>query len=255
MILFAALAGVLGLLIGSFLNVVIWRVPRGESIVRPASRCPGCGTPIAPRDNVPVVSWLLLRGRCRHCGEPISARYPAVELGTGLLFAALALRFGPEAELPAYLYLGAVCVALAAIDVDLHRLPDALTLPSYPVLALLLGVAAVVEGDTGRWLQALAAGAAMFAVYFLLVLAAPKGMGFGDVKLSGVLGIALGWLGWDVWAVGLVSSFLVGGLFGVVLLALGAGRKAKVPFGPFMVAGALLAVFAGEAVADIWLGV
>lgn len=255
MILFAALAGVLGLIIGSFLNVVIWRVPRGESIVSPASRCPGCGTPIAPRDNVPVLSWLLLRGRCRHCGEPISPRYPAVELGTGLLFAALALRFGPEPELPAYLYLGAVCVALAAIDIDLHRLPDALTLPSYAVLGVLLGVAALVDGDLDPWLRALLGGVAMFAVYFALVLAAPKGMGLGDVKLSGVLGLALGWLGWDVWAVGLISGFILGGLFGVVLLALGAGRKAKVPFGPFMVAGALLAVFAGNPIADAWLQV
>ena len=255
MILFTLLAGVLGLLIGSFLNVVIWRVPRGESIVRPPSHCPGCDTPIAPRDNVPVLSWLVLRGRCRRCGEPISARYPAVELGTGLLFAALALRFGPEPELPAYLYLGAVCVALAAIDVDLHRLPDALTLPSYAVLAVLLGAAALVDGDPGPWVRALLGGAAMFGVYFALVLAAPKGMGLGDVKLSGVLGTALGRLGWDVWAVGLISGFLLGGLFGVVLLLLGAGRKAKVPFGPFMIAGALVAIFWGKAVADVWLRV
>src|SRR5213078_1435757 len=116
-----------------FLNVVIWRVPRGESVVRPRSHCPRCGAPITPRDDVPVVSWLLLRGRCRHCSEPISVRYPLVELATGALFVAMALRFGPHVELIAYLYLAAVGVALAMIDFDHKRLPDVLTLPSYPV--------------------------------------------------------------------------------------------------------------------------
>src|SRR3954466_8810346 len=133
------LVGLLGLVIGSFLNVVIWRVPRGQSVVRPPSHCPGGAAPIAPRDNIPVVSWLVLRGRCRHCGNPISKRYPAVELATGALCADLAAWFGPSAELPAYLYLAAVVVALTLIDPDLQRLPDALTLPSDPVGLVLLG--------------------------------------------------------------------------------------------------------------------
>src|SRR3954471_3027444 len=119
--------GLFGLLIGSFLNVVIWRVPRGESIVRPSSHCPGCDQPIAPLDNIPVVSWLILRGRCRHCGTRISPRYPAVELATGALFAAFAAKFGADAVLPAFLYLAAVGVALAMIDFDHKRLPDVLT--------------------------------------------------------------------------------------------------------------------------------
>ena len=122
--------GCFGLLVGSFLNVVIWRVPRGESVVRPRSRCPACDAPIRERDNVPLVSWLLLRGRCRSCGEPISVRYPLVELGTGVLFAMLAWKVGTHAALPAFLYLGAVGLALAVIDLDTHRLPNALTLPS-----------------------------------------------------------------------------------------------------------------------------
>src|SRR3954451_16420393 len=134
-------AGVFGLLIGAFLNVVVWRVPRGESVVHPPSHCPACDAPIAPRDNIPLLSWLLLRGRCRSCGAPISARYPLVELLTAVLFAGLAAWFGPVAQLPAFLYLAAVGVALALIDLDVKRLPDVLTLPSYGVGLVLLGIA------------------------------------------------------------------------------------------------------------------
>ncbi len=122
-------AGVLGTLIGSFLNVVVHRVPLGLSVVRPASRCPGCGGAIRRRDNIPVLSWVLLRGRCRDCRESISWRYPLVELMTGLLFAALAGLIGPSWALPAYLYLAAVAVALALIDLDVRRLPDAIVKP------------------------------------------------------------------------------------------------------------------------------
>jgi leader peptidase (prepilin peptidase)/N-methyltransferase len=142
-ILLVASAAVVGLLVGSFLNVVVHRVPLGQSVARPPSACPGCGTAIRPRDNVPVFSWLLLRGRCRQCGEPISRRYPLVELGTALLFAVMALRFGLDPVLPAYLYLSAVGLALALIDLDCKRLPDVLTLPSYPVALALLGAAAL----------------------------------------------------------------------------------------------------------------
>ena len=252
----ALLCGVLGLLIGSFLNVVIWRVPRGESIVRPPSHCPACDAQLAPYDNIPVVSWLVLRGRCRHCAARISARYPAVETATAVLFAGFALRFGWDAALPAFLYLGAVCVALTLIDVDVKRLPNALTLPSYAVGAVLLGAAALADGDRDRLVRALLGMAALYAVYFALAFAYPAGMGFGDVKLAGVLGLYLGWLGWPVWAVGLVAGFVSGGLFGVVLLAAGrAGRKTAIPFGPFMIFGALLAIFAGQPVARLWLGV
>ncbi len=253
-----ALAGfcaVLGLIIGSFLNVVIWRVPRRESIVTPPSHCPACSAPIRPVDNVPVVSWLLLRGRCRSCAEGISVRYPLVELATGVVFAALAARFGFDAALPAFLYLGAICVALALIDIDVKRLPDVITLPSYVVGVVLLGAAALAQEDPSRVVRTLAGMAALYAVYFALAFAYPAGMGFGDVKLAGVLGLYLGWLGWDVWAVGLLAGFFSGGLFGVALLALGrGGRKTKVPFGPFMIFGAFLAIFVGEPIARVWLG-
>ena len=246
-------SGIFGLIIGSFLNVVIWRVPRGESLVRPPSHCPRCERPIRPRDNVPVVSWLLLRGRCRHCGEPISARYPSVELATGVLFAAFAFRFGPHAALPAYLYFAAVGVALAMIDFDHKRLPDALTLPSYPVGLALLAVAAGVDG---RWwpLERAAIGmSALLLFYGVLWFVYPSGMGFGDVKLSGVVGLYLGWVGWGALAIGAFAAFLVGGLVGIgVILFAGGGRKSKIPFGPFMLVGALIGIFAGEGLAHAY---
>ncbi len=244
----------LGLAVGWFLNVVIWRAPRGESVVRPPSACPTCQTPIRPRDNIPVAGWLLLKGRCRHCAEPISRRYPLVELGTAALFAMLGLRFGFDAVLPAYLYLGAVGVALAVIDIDLKRLPDALTLPSYPVGAVLLGVAALVNHEGHSFIRALLCAVIAGGFYFTLWFAYPQGMGFGDVKLSGVLGAYLGWLGYGELAVGLFLGFLFGGVFGLGLgLFRDGGRKTKVPFGPFMLLGALTSILIGRQLVDGYL--
>ena len=243
-------SGLLGLLIGSFLNVVVWRVPRGESVVTPPSACPGCGHGIRTFDNVPILSWLLLRGRCRDCGARISPRYPLVELGTAALFGLTAWRLGAVWELPAYLYFAAIAVALTLIDIDVRRLPNAIVLPSYGVAAVLLLVPAVVDGSWDAYLRALVGGAILFTGYFALAFAYPAGMGFGDVKLAGVLGIYLGWLGWGELAVGAFLGFLLGGLWGAALLiAKRAGRKSAIPFGPFMLAGALLAVFVGGALA------
>lgn len=248
--LLVAFAFVFGLNIGSFLNVVIWRVPRGESVVRPPSHCPRCDQEISHRDNVPVASWLLLRGRCRHCSEPISARYPAVELLTGLLFAAMTLRFGISPELPAFLYLASIGVALSLIDLDTKRLPNVIVLPSYVSAGVLLSVAAAASGEWDNLLRAALGMAVMYAFYFALVVIKPGGMGFGDVKLAGVLGLYLGWLGWGVLVVGLFLGFLSGGVIGGALMAAGrATRKSKIPYGPFMIAGALVAVFVGAALA------
>lgn len=248
-------AAVLGLLVGSFLNVVAWRVPRKESVLRPASRCPACAAPVRRRDNVPVLSWLLLRGRCRDCGAPISRRYPAVELVTAAVFAGLAAHLGPDAALPAFLYLAAVGILLALIDLDTHRLPDVLTLPSYAVGVVLLAAAAIAQGSAAPLLRALLGMAVLFGLYFTLVFAYPAGMGFGDVKLAGVLGLYLGWLGWGPVAVGTFAAFVLGGVTGLVLMALGrAGRKSAIPFGPFMLAGALVGVFAGAPLAVAYVG-
>lgn len=257
--LLLAFTGVLGLLVGSFLNVVIARVPVGASVVHPPSRCPRCETPISPRDNVPVLSWLVLRGRCRACRTPISARYPAVELVTAIVWLVLALRIGLDWELPAYLYGGSIGVALALIDIDVKRLPDAIVLPSYVVVTALLLLPAVADSRWSDFLRALLGMAALYAFYFVLALVYPGGMGFGDVKLAGVLGLYMAWLGWGAWAVGAFAGFLLGGLVGVLLLATGrAGRKSAVPFGPFMLVGALIAILAGPDLArtyvDLTLG-
>jgi leader peptidase (prepilin peptidase)/N-methyltransferase len=248
------LAAVVGLVVGSFLNVVIWRVPRGESVARPGSHCPACSAPVRPRDNVPVLSWALLRGRCRDCAAPVSVRYPLVEAGTAAAFVALAARIGLEPELPAYLYLGAVGVALALIDLDVKRLPNAIVLPSYLVGVVLLGGAALVDGDLSAFVRALLGMAALFAFYFLLALVYPAGMGFGDVKLAGVLGLYLGWLGWAEVVTGGFLGFLFGGVVGAALMAARrAGRRSQIPFGPFMITGALVAILWGRALADLYL--
>ncbi|MEV6824722.1 prepilin peptidase [Amycolatopsis sp. NPDC051102] len=245
-------AAVLGLLVGSFLNVVIHRVPRGESVVSPPSRCPDCGQEIRARHNVPVFGWLVLRGRCAGCGSRISVRYPLVELGTAVLFALLALRFGPP-DLPAFLYFGAIGIALALIDLDCRRLPNAIVLPSYPVLAVLLTASAWYHGDWWSLARAGIGGAALFAFYLALALAYPAGMGFGDVRLAGILGGVLGYVSWAALLIGAFGGFLLGAIAGVVVLAAGKGdRKTALPFGPFMIAAALVALFAAGPLGDAY---
>ncbi len=245
-IYFVVLFGVVGLLVGSFLNVVIARVPAGQSVVRPRSRCPRCGAEINSRDNIPVLSWMLLRGRCRRCAEPISVRYPVVELGHAALWLVMLWNFGWTWELPPYLYLASVGLALAAIDLDTKRLPNTLTLPSYVVLGLLFLLPTTADGDWSAYLRAWLAAATLFGFYFLLAVIYPSGMGFGDVKLAGVLGLALGWLGWGELVVGGFLGFLLGALLGGGLMLIHkAGRKSKIPFGPFMLLGALLAIVWG----------
>lgn len=246
--------GILGLAVGSFLNVVVYRVPRKMSVVTPRSHCPACEAGVRPRDEVPVLSWLLLRGRCRDCSASISPRYALVELLTGGLFAALTLKFGLAAELPAYLYLAAVCIALAMIDLDTQRLPDILTKPSYLIGVTLLGLAAVTGHHGDSLLRAVIAMAMLFVAYFILRLAYPPAMGFGDVKLAGVLGLYLGWLGWGSLLIGSFGAFALGACVVLTLIVAGkAGRKNKIPFGPFMVAAALLAVFFGQALTTAYV--
>ena len=256
------LTTVFGLVIGSFLNVVVWRVPRGESIVSPPSACPRCGHAIRGYDNVPLVSWLVLRAKCRDCGARISARYPAVEAGTAVLFglaAWLVLSRGQGWAIPAFAYLAAIAVALSLIDIDVHRLPDAIVLPSYGAALVLLALASWNPGGASDWpaLGRAAIGAlAMFAVYFVMLLVYPAGMGFGDVKLAGVLGMFLGWVGWGALVVGWFSAFLLGGLYSVALLATHrAQRRTGIPFGPWMLAGALVGVAAGPWLWNTYLGV
>lgn len=247
-------AGVLGLIVGSFLTVVAHRVPRGESLLRPGSHCTRCGSHVRPWHNVPVAGWLLLRGRCADCGQRLSARYPMIEATTAVLFVVLTARFGLTPALPAYLYLAAAGVALAAIDFDVHRLPNVIVLPSYVVGAVLLAAATAADGDWAAAARALAAMAALGMFYLVLALIYPGGMGLGDVKLAGLLGLYLGWLGWGSVLVGAFAGFLAGGLVGGLLLALRrAGRRTAIPFGPYMLAGALLALLAADPIVA-WYG-
>jgi leader peptidase (prepilin peptidase)/N-methyltransferase len=249
----ASLAGLLGLLAGSFANVVIHRVPRGESVVRPASRCPACGQPLAWRDNLPVVGWLLLRGRCRRCRAPIAVRYPLVELGMGVLWFLLTLRLvavGLGWAVPAYLALAFVCVVLAVIDASTRLLPNRITYPAFPVVLGLLLVASVGLGDLGRLGRGLLAAVVAGAFFLGLALISPRGMGLGDVKLAPTLGLALGWLSWGALVFGFFAAFLLGGLAGLAAIGLlGLTRKSLLPFGPWLVTGALLGVLAGADVA------
>ncbi len=249
---------ILGLAIGSFLNVVIWRVPAGKSIVAPPSACTICDTPIAPRDNVPVLSWILLRGRCRHCGSPISVRYPLVETLTGVAFVlvtvgALVGVYPASFSLP-LAYFVAISIALALIDLDTHTLPNKLVMPSYPVLAGLLVIASALEAE---WLRMVTAGLGMvilFGFYFLLAVISPRGMGFGDVKLAGVIGMLLGWLGWGPLAVGGFAAFLLGGVFSLLLIAARrVSRKGGIPFGPWMIAGAYVGISVGNPLIEWYL--
>jgi leader peptidase (prepilin peptidase)/N-methyltransferase len=261
-------AGGFGLLIGSFLNVVVYRVPAGISIARPASACPSCSTPIRRRDNVPVVSWLALGGRCRDCRTSISARYPIVELATGLFFVLVAARLWPLTVVPtealplvsrllsliAFLWLAGASVALAVIDLEHHRLPNAIVLPSYAVGGALLAASSILVGDWEAIVRAAIGLASLFAFYLIAALSYPGGMGFGDVKLAGVLGLYLAWLGWGEFAVGAFAAFLFGGLFAVVLLVTRrVHRTVGIPFGPWMLAGTWVGVFAGGTVATAYL--
>jgi leader peptidase (prepilin peptidase) / N-methyltransferase len=242
-----ALLGGLGLLVGSFLNVVAYRVPRGLSVARPGSACPSCEHPIRWYDNVPLLSWLLLAGRCRDCAAPIGWRYPAVELCTAALFATIGRRFGPSPLLVALLFVAAIGVALAVIDLDHQRLPFRITVPATGVTVALLGVDAVADGP-GPVAVAAASAGAWLAVYAGTWLATSgRGMGLGDVVLAPLLGLVLGWLGWGPSLVGLLGGFLVGATVGVTLICTGrAGRRSRIPHGPFMLAGAALGLFVGE---------
>lgn len=259
-----AVAGLLGLIFGSFLNVVIWRVPRGLSVVSPPSACPGCAMELRATDNVPVVSWVALGGRCRNCRMSISVRYPIVELITGFLFAVIAAWVSPTmitattfastlaavVTLTALLVLAACSIALAAIDVELHRLPNQIVLFLTVAGAMLLGIAGLLTGDLSALMRAAIGGAVAFVVFFLVALIKPGGMGFGDVKLAGALGIYLGYVGWGSLIIGFFAAFLLGGVVGIILiLAKRADRKGGIPFGPWMLAGAWIGIVAGEPLA------
>jgi leader peptidase (prepilin peptidase)/N-methyltransferase len=239
MALSVALIAVLGAAVGSFLNVVIHRLPRDESIVRPRSRCPHCETALRPSDNVPLLSWLLLRGRCRMCGARISLRYPLVELFTAAAFAAVALTQGVDHDLLLELPFAAVLIAVAGIDLEHRIVPNRIVVP-----AAVFGVAAAALVEPGELPELLIAGGAAFTALLLAALAYPAGMGMGDVKLAGVMGL---YLGASVLPA-LLAAFLAGTLVGVGILAREGvqARKTGVPFAPFLALGGLVGLLAGS---------
>jgi len=237
---------VLGLVVGSFLNVVIYRVPRGESIVAPRSACPSCGTPIRERDNIPIVSWLLLRGRCRNCQVPISARYPLVEGLCAGLFAGTAARFGYQWDLPAFLVFFAGLLALSCIDIERMILPKKIVYPLTALVGALLLMAAIATGNWRHYSIAIVCAIGWYVVFFALNLASPRILGFGDVRLALVLGLALGWLGIGYVLLGFFAANLIGAVIGIGLIAMKRmNRSDRIPYGVFLALGSAVAVFAG----------
>lgn len=248
MLLALAFAAVTGLAVGSFLNVVVHRLPRGESLNHPGSHCPDCGHAVRKRDNVPVVSWLLLRGRCRDCGHPIAVRYPLLEAATAVLWVAVvAAKWDDAAAIALGLVLVTLMVAVVPIDLEHRLILNRLTYPA-AVLAVVIGLLL----DPGFVPEQVLAGLAAGGFFLGAALAYPAGMGLGDVKLAAVMGLYLG----RAVAPAIFVALVLGVLVGVVVMARvgGArGRKVKVPFGPFLAAGSVLAIFVGEDVVDAYL--
>jgi len=247
-------AGFLGLIFGSFATVVAYRLPRNESIVTGRSHCPSCGKQIAWYENIPLFSYLSLRGKCRHCGARISPRYPAIELACGVAFAALVWRFGMSFEVAIYAAFFWTLIVLTAIDLEHKLLPNKIVFPAFVVGWLLLVVAATIDGDLTPLLEA-ALGAAVFGGFlFTVAFIAPAGMGFGDVKLAFVLGTFLGYAGGLGYTLtGMFLSFMLGGFTGIAILLRGGNRKMEVPFGPFLAGGSMLAIFTAESLLDWYL--
>jgi leader peptidase (prepilin peptidase)/N-methyltransferase len=246
-LLLTAFAALGGLLVGSFVNVVVWRLPRGESLLAPGSHCPRCTAPVRPYDNVPVLSWLALRGRCRDCRTPISVRYPLVEALCAVAAVIVVLASNDTRELLLGLALTAVLVPVALIDLDHRLIPNVLTLTG-ALTAIAIGFATDPAGVPEQLLAGAAAGG------FLLVaaLARPGGMGMGDVKLAAVLGL---FLGWEV-GVALLVALVAGTIVGLAVIArqgVAEGRRTALPFGPFLALGGMVALLAGSQLFDAYL--
>jgi leader peptidase (prepilin peptidase)/N-methyltransferase len=241
-------AALFGATIGSFLNVVVWRLPRGESLSHPGSRCPKCETPIKPYDNVPVLGWLVLRGRCRACRAAISPRYPLVEAATALLYVlVVAVAWDNVTDIALGVALVSLLVPATLIDLDVRRIPNTLTAP-FAVAAVVV-LAAL---DPGRLPEHLIAGVAAFAFFYLAAVARPGGMGMGDVKLAGVLGLYLG----RAVAPGIFFALVSGIVIGAGVMArvgVAEGRRTKIPFGPFLALGGLLAFLIGDGLVGAYL--
>jgi leader peptidase (prepilin peptidase)/N-methyltransferase len=248
LLMLTAFAALGGLLVGSFVNVVVWRLPRGESLIAPGSHCPQCTAPVRPYDNVPVLSWVALRGRCRDCRTHISVRYPLVEALCAVAAVAVVLASDGTRGLLLGLALTAVLVPAALIDLDHRLIPNVLTLAG-ALAALAIGLATDPSGVPEQLLAGAAAGGFLLAA----ALARPGGMGMGDVKLAAVLGL---FLGWEV-GVALLVALLAGTIVGLAVIArrgVAEGRRTALPFGPFLALGGMVALLAGSQLVDAYVG-
>jgi leader peptidase (prepilin peptidase)/N-methyltransferase len=246
-----AIAVPYGLMLGSFMTVVVSRMPRKESIVKPASHCPSCGTPVRWRDNIPVISWALLRGRCRSCGSRISVEYPLIELTTAALVVVAVFLFSDPWRAGMIAAFLSMMPAIALIDIRHRIIPNRLMYPAFGLAAGLIVVAKLAGGDVDALRAGI--GALAFGGGLLVVALLSGGMGMGDVKLAAVIGLVLGALGLRYVAVSAAAAIAFGGLGGVVALAMGRGRKSAIPFGPYLAAGAVVAAFWGQSLADLYL--
>lgn len=238
----------LGVIVGSVINFVVYRLPQHDSVMTAALRCDCCRVQIQPRFNLPLIGWLP-RSHCRACGLGISRRYLVIEAATAGLFVALALRFGATAELLAYLFLAAIGVAVAAIDVQTRQVPDTILLPAYIVSLLLLVPAGAAAADWWPAVRAVSGMIALSAIYSALVVAYPLGLGLSEIKLAGLLGLYLGWLSWSAVLIGALGGLVIGGVGGSALIAAsGRHRLTVTAYGSCMVAAAGLAVFAAAPV-------
>jgi leader peptidase (prepilin peptidase)/N-methyltransferase len=241
-----------GLGVGSFMTVAVYRLPRGESVVRPRSRCPSCGAEIGARDNVPVLSWLLLRGRCRRCGERISVEYPLLELTTAALVVLAAIRYLNPWQAVLVGGLLALMPGIALIDIRHHIIPNKLTYPAVLVFAPVILLAWLI-GDAVDPVKAVL-GFLLFGGGIFVIASVSRGMGFGDVKLAALIGLVLGSLGLRFVGVSAGATIVLGGVGGIVALMMGSGMKSKIPYGPYLAAGAVVAGLWGESIASWYIG-
>ena len=246
MTILIGMCALLGLVVGSFLNVVIYRIPRHESVVSPRSACPTCATPIIGRDNIPVLSWLLLRGHCRQCHGPISWHYPFIEVLCAGLFAGASARLGASWALPAFLVALAGLLALASIDLTQLLLPKAIVYYTLAIESALLLATTIIDHQWRQLLIAAGCALAWFLFFYLLNLLSPRILGFGDVRLAPLLGLTLGWLGVRYVFLGFFVANLLGALIGLTLIATKRIRRDQpVPYGTFLALGAGVAIYAG----------
>lgn len=242
-----------GLAVGPLLTTIAWRVPRRDVEHPSRAACPSCGFRLAGRDQLPVVSWVALRGRCRSCGERIGAWYPLTEIASAALLGVVAWRIGLEPELPAYLLLAAAFLALSVTDLQLRLLPNRIIYPTGFTAGPLLIVAALARDEPMRIVGGLGAGVGCFGAFFLLHLIRPDGMAFGDVRLSFLVGMAVGWMAPSLVPVALFLAFLASSVIGLSYGALTRRwLKATIPFGPFLAAGALFTVLVSDRIASPW---